>query len=324
MRAALVMGDGPAGLLAAIGLQRAGWMAKIAPGRRGARTHHGHVHQISFATMAKIEAVAGQEVAGWSAADLLRIDGAALPSMMKAPIVDPAALVGALSRRATELGAKLVGPRMAIPVEDRSFDLLVDASGSGVLASRTAGLDVAIDESDAIDECWTWRGTAGSGRDCWTIAARDVADATSLWLTRAVDGRCMMTVRCADYDENPVSPFRLLDSVMLAAGHDWGRRMGKIRFDADPVRHRAPFARRVEVTRSAGGPPLLRIGDGLIQTAPRFGQGFAQIVEQIELLRSALASGSSPASAVSTIEASADRRWLAAMIGAASEPLLAA
>ena len=324
MRTALVMGDGPAGLLAAIGLQRAGWMAKIAPGRRGARTHHGHVHQISFATMAKIEAVAGQEVAGWSAADLLHIDGAASPAMMKAPIVDPAALVDALSRRATELGAKLVGPRMAIPVEDKSFDLLVDASGSGVLASRTAGLNVAIDQSGAIDECWTWRGRAGSGRDCWTIAARDVADATSLWLTRAVDGRCMMTVRCADYDESPVSPFRLLDSVMLAAGHDWGRRMGQIRFDADPVRHRAPFARRVEVTRSAGGPPLLRIGDGLIQTAPRFGQGFAQIAEQIELMRAALASGSSPASAGATLEASADRRWLAAMIGAASKPLLAA
>lgn len=324
MRTALVMGDGPAGLLAAITLQRAGWMAKIAPGRRGARTHHGHVHQISFTTMAKIEAVAGQGVAGWSAADLLRIDGAAPPVMTQAPIVDPAALVHALSRRAIELGAKLVEPRMAIPVEDKAFDLLVDASGSAVLAGRTAGLDVAIDESDAIDECWTWRGTAGSGDDRWTIAARDVAGAAGLWLTRAVDGRCMMTVRCADCGESPVSPFRLLDSVMLAAGHDWSRRMGKIVFDPNPVRHRAPFARRVEVTRSAGGPPLLRIGDGLIQTAPRFGQGFAQIAEQIELMRAALASGSSPASAVATIEASADRRWLAAMIGAASEPLLAA
>ena len=322
----MVLGDGPAGLLAAIALRRAGWAVDIAPGRRATRAHHGHVHQIASATIERVEAIAGQGVAGWSAADQLRIDGDARPTMIQAPIVDPAALVRALSRRAIGLGAQFVEPRMELPIERNPYSLLVDASGSGVLASRTVGLDVAIDESDATDMCWTWRGTAGSRDDRWMIAARSVgvAGAANLWLTRTADGRCMMTIRCADHVDHPGSPFRLLDSLMLAAGHDWARRMGKICLHAAPVRHNAPFARRVEVTGPAGGTPLVRIGDGLIQTAPRFGQGFAQIVEQIDLMHPAITGDTSLANAADAIEASADRRWLAAMIGAASQSLLAA
>jgi len=324
MRAALILGDGPAGLLAAIALRRAGWEVEIAPGRRVARAHHGHIHQIAATTIAGIEAIAGRNLAGWSVADQLRIDGDAPPAVVQAPIVDAPALVRALSRRAIELGAVVTSPRAAIPMARQAFGLTVDASGSGVLASRTAGLEVAIDESDATDICWTWRGSFGDDALPWMIAARNLGGAASLWLCRHAEGRCTMTVRTADDEERPGSPFRLLDSLMLAAGHDGARRMGGLRLDCTPARHCAPYARRVEVRGAPRGTPLIRIGDGLIQTAPRFGQGFAQIVEQIDLMRPAIVGDTSLPDAVAAIEASADRRWLAAMIGSASKSLLAA
>ncbi|PZQ21687.1 MAG: hypothetical protein DI569_11120 [Sphingopyxis macrogoltabida] len=324
MRAALVIGDGPAGLLAAIALRRAGWAVQIAPGRRTARAHHGHVHQIAPATIAGIEAIAGRRVAGWSLADQLRIDGHAPSRVVAAPLVDPAALVRALSRHAVEAGAGFAEPCMAIPIGGEAFGLLVDASGSSVLASRTPGLHVAIDESDATDICWTWRGTAGRSDAPWTIAARNVGRADGLWMIRTAEGRCTMTVRSPHGGDEDGTPFHLLDSLMLAAGHDWARRMGGVRLDRNPVRHCAPYARRVEVALSPGAIPLVRIGDGLIQTAPRFGQGFAQIVEQIGLLQVVIAARGTPADAIASIETSADRRWLAAMVGVASQPLVAA
>lgn len=324
MRAALIMGDGPAGLLAAIALRRAGWAVQIAPGRRAARAHHGHVHQIAPATIVAIDTIVGQRVAGWSHANQLCIDGDAPPRIVEAPLVDPIALVQALRRRAVEAGAIFVGPCIAIPIEQKMFGLLIDASGSSALASRTSGLHVKIDESEATDICWTWRGMAGSGAVPWMIAARDVGGADGLWMMRTADGRCTMTVRFPDGGSAAGAPFHLLDSLMLAAGHDWARRMDGVRLAPDPVRHCAPYARRVEVTASPDAIPLVRIGDGLIQTAPRFGQGFAQIVEQIGLLQSVIATCAPPSDAIAAIETSADRRWLAAMVGIASQPLVAA
>ncbi|MBK9269757.1 MAG: hypothetical protein IPM67_14105 [Sphingomonadales bacterium] len=172
MPRALVIGDGPAGLLAAITLRRAGWSVQIAAGRPGARPHHRHVHQIAPSVLTAIERLAGSKLTGWRVADHLWIDSASPARALSAPMVDPAALVAALGWRAANVGVTETTPRTNLAAEAWRFDLLVDASGSGVLASRTPTLDVAIDESDVIDECWSWRGRAESSGAPWSIAVR--------------------------------------------------------------------------------------------------------------------------------------------------------
>jgi hypothetical protein len=322
MPRALVIGDGPAGLLAAITLRRAGWSVQIAAGRPGARPHHRHVHQIAPSVLTAIERLAGSKLTGWRVADHLWIDSASPARALSAPMVDPAALVAALGWRAANVGVTETTPRTNLAAEAWRFDLLVDASGSGVLASRTPTLDVAIDESDVIDECWSWRGRAESSGAPWSIAVRD--EALALLLTRDESGTCILTARAMDAPAPLLDPARLLDRMMVAVGHRWALRMGDLHLVPGPLRHRAPFARRIRVTRRADGPPLLRIGDGLIQTAPRFGQGFAQIVEQIDAMAPAIAGTRSLQEGIESVEASADRRWLTTMMGTAISQTIAA
>ena len=323
---ALILGDGIAGLLAASVLRRAGWDARVAGRGKGTLPHHRHAHAVSETIVGTIEALCGDHLPGWEMADAIAITDSGWRDETRRPLLDPAGFAAALRWQATRLGARFGGEPAIVADGDvwrwddgaghgGPADLLIDASGAGAAVGRIAGVDLAMEELDTVDRCWTWHGTSAGPGCAWTIAARAILASDAL-LVRRNDGGFRMTVRSAS--AAPPDPRLLLDAILVAVGGAWQSKMGAIRLDPVAIRHQAPFARRTLVGNRESLPPTIRLGDALIQTAPRFGQGIAQIARHAELLASGLSESRGLWEIATAIKEEAAQRWTAMVIAAAA------
>ena len=320
---ALVMGDGLAGLGAAIVLARAGWRVALGRNATDRRGHRRHAHLAAREVLQGLEKLTGGALDGWQmgaaaawdAATGQRDDGARA-------IVAAEALRTALVRRAGGIGVSFLDDtRLAPPLGEQGWawqaqgdagtaDLLVDASGSGHLLGRLPGIAVAIDELEGLDRCWSWTGTNDGPATPWLLCAR--TDEDSAVLMRGPDGVIRLTLRGAC--EAEPAPLAALDALLLGAGAAWAARIGNIALDPKPLRYDSPLARRSTISEAELLPPMVRIGDALIQTAPRLGQGIAQITEQLAALKAGLSSAAPPRRLQDALDALANRRWAGLMM----------
>lgn len=329
---ALVMGDGIAGLGAAIVLARAGWQVAVARPAARRASHRRHAHMTSTAVIRQLEQLTGGTLGGgWAMGDAMVWDDSGRRDDAPRPVLCAEALQRALAARAQRLGAvwhdgvQLDPPaspghwRWRADGHAHHADLLVDASGSGHVLGRLPGVDVTIEELAGTDRCWSWAGENALADAPWLLACKGAASAAVL--LRAPDGTLRLTVR--DTARAAPDPAAALDRLMLGAGAAWLARLGTIALDPRPLRHDSPLARRSLVTHPAALPPLVQIGDALLQTAPRLGQGIAQIAEQLAALAAGLGNGTPLPRLHAPAAALADRRWagLAISAGLSAGPL---
>jgi hypothetical protein len=322
---ALVMGDGIAGLGAAIVLARAGWQVAVASARRGKpASHRTHAHLTSAAVLCQLERALGGAFEGWARGAAMVWDENGRRDAADRPILAAEALRQSLAARAAAAGVGFHadGTVTARPNgaswlwgsgdRDRDADLVVDATGSGHWLGRMEEITVSIDELAGTDRCWSWVGLNDGPAEPWLLAMRGRAQPALL--LRGPDGQIRLTLR----QPGPAAPepLAVLDQLLLGAGAAWAARIGTITLDPRPLRHDSPLARRTLVSACTPIPALVRLGDGLIQTAPRLGQGIAQIAEQLDGLAGALAAHMPISQWQTQLDALADRRWAGLMLGA--------
>lgn len=322
---ALIVGDGIAGLSAAIMLARAGWQVSCS-GPRGGKIalHRQHVHLASPAVMAQLERLTGGPLAGWAMGAAAVWDETGRRDESPRPILAIEALRRGLAERAAVAGVRChAGCGVALPQPGACWqwsaadaagaaDVLIDATGSGHWLGRMDGIGVIVEELAGADRCWSWIGQSDGPQQPWLIAARGAMRSAAL--LRGPDGLARLTLR--QPVRNTPDPRVALDHLLIGAGARWAQRIGSITLDPRPLRHDSPLARRTRISAATPLPPLVRIGDGLIQTAPRLGQGIAQIAEQLGALGDALAAGLPPAEWQPALERLAERRWTGLMLGA--------
>lgn len=322
---ALIMGDGIAGLGAAIVFARAGWRVVVAGARAGkSASHRQHAHLSSMAVIAQLERVTGGPLGGWATGAALVWDESGRRDDADRPILAAEALRQSLAERADTLGvASFQGLAVAPPQGDNCWhgragnhalnaDLLVDATGSGHWLGRMAGITVTIEELAGTDRCWSWTGVNDGPSQPWLLAARGATGSAAL--LRGPDGEVRLTLRHPGSDTP--DPRAALDRLLIGAGAAWPERIGTIALDPRPLRRDSPLACRTLFGASSLLPPLVRIGDGLIQTAPRLGQGIAQIAEQLGAIAHAMEAGLPPSEWQRGLDRLANQRWAGLMFGA--------
>jgi hypothetical protein len=126
-------------------------------------------------------------------------------------------------------------------------------------------------------------------------------------LLHGSDGAIRLTVRATD-SKAPDAP-TVIESLLLGANAPWIARLGRFALEPRPLRHDSPLARRTGILNTDALPPLVRLGDALIQTAPRLGQGIAQITEHLTAIDTALRGGRPMHRLQAGLDVLADRRW---------------
>ncbi|WP_448659516.1 hypothetical protein ACPVPU_03370 [Sphingomonas sp. CJ99] len=314
---ALVMGDGLAGLGAAILLARHGWSVHLACAPRDRTGHRDHAHLVAHPVLEVLERLAGGALGGWTMGEALIWDANGQRDEGPRPIVAAERLRSALAARAKSVGIVAVQDVLLVPPNKRpgwqwraadragTADLLIDASGLKQAVARLPGIGAITDELSGLDRCWTWTGTNVRPGQSWLIGEQD--ERGSVMLLNGPDGVQRLTVR-GGANAVPCSR-QSLDRLLLTAGAEWADRMGNLSLADRPLRHDSPLARRTEIEAADALPPMVRIGDAVLQTAPSLGQGIAQIVEQLAALDAALA-GNTPLDALQRpIERLVERRW---------------
>ncbi len=315
------MGDGIAGLGAAIVLARAGWQVDCARPPAQRASHRRHAHLTSAAVMAQLEQLTGAPLDGWAFGTAAVWDDSGRRDDAARPVVSAEALCASLADVAAAAGVawredvRLASPsgrtdwRWSARGYHDTADLLVDASGSGHLLGRLAGVAVTIEELSGTDRCWSWTGSNDGQDTPWLLACRSVRG--SAMLLRGPDGVVRLTLRDRALGASGAAPdpAAALDRLMLGAGAHWLGRIGAITLRASPLRHDSPLARRTAIAHAAALPPLARVGDALLQTAPRLGQGIAQITQQLAALAARLADGTPPGQLHTALEPLVERRW---------------
>lgn len=322
---ALVVGDGIAGQGAALVLARAGWQVCLAlprPGKPAA--HRRHAHLTSAAVIAQFERAIGTSLSGgWAMGATAVWDENGRRDESPRPIIGAEALRLSLAAQAAAAGAQSLRDCTITPLANGAgwrwrargtsghADVVVDATGGGHWLSRVVGTAVTIEEIAGTDRAWSWTGINDGPPLPWLLAARGCTQAAVL--LREPDGQVRLTLRAAQ--AAAPDPLAALDRLLIGAGAAWAARIGSLALDPRPLRHEAPLARRTLVGPDPALPALLRLGDGLIQTAPRLGQGIAQIAEQLEALAGALAAALPPGQWQARLDALAERRWAGLMLG---------
>lgn len=320
MPRALVIGDGIAGLGAAIVLARAGWRvdcARLSQRRDFARAQ---AQFTSPGVIAQLELLTGGSLGGWALGPAAIWDASGRREDSARPIVSVDAMRRALRERADSFQVALFeASNLAVRADGGaawcwrsggpvlSCDLVVDARCSAAEPGQLPGLQVQSDELFGAFRCWRWTGVSDGCEGAWMLAASGMPRAEMLIRGPDADLQLMM----CDTGDVPPDPVAALDRLLLGAGASWLPRLGRIVLEPDALWHGRPLARRRRVAATGAMPPLVLIGAALIQTAPWLGQGIAQIAEQLAALSAALAAGTPPEGLIGAVQPLADRRWAA-------------
>ena len=313
---ALIFGDGLSGLGAACVLARAGWRVVMAEGKSVNNARYGHVHLTPESGLRQLQSLTGGTLEGWQSVDALCLSGSTDGRdrlLRPMPLIAPDALRESLLRRAGALGVEWQSIADLHQIDTHIWgwqdrqraDLLIDASGHGQALAAVSSIDIVQDEMAQRDVCHSWTGNAAGDPDAFLIIARQILGC-DVALARFADGRCVMTTRGLP---SPHAPQMLLDAIMLASDAAWAQRLGTISFAKTPARYSAPLARVTTVTNADALPPVLLIGDALMQTAPRFGQGISQLTQHLTALSDALENGDNLHGLSQTLHRQAEARW---------------
>jgi hypothetical protein len=292
---ALVVGDGPAGLLAAAVLRQAGWPVTLLTGQRSA--HHGHIHSIGAAALQLIADLVGDGSIDQSVHSAWQVNASGLVPLQPRPVVDAANLTNWMRAKlqafagphlcfiACREAAGMAQHTLAWLAEPRRTpaDLCIDATGSSRLVLKALEPTLDLLEAGACGFYHSWQGTAAIPHPPVTVIDRFGNDAVlltvygnSVRLTWQSDGG----VKAADRDDWLIQTARGAPASLAAS-------LQTIRFAPRPQAYRAPAGRRtaLEDVETDKGAVLIALGDCLLQTAPRLGQGFAQLAGQVALLK---------------------------------------
>ncbi|MFC4290995.1 hypothetical protein ACFOWX_01015 [Sphingorhabdus arenilitoris] len=302
-----VIGDGPAGLLAATALSRAGHEVTLFAPPAARTAHHRHVHRIPAATLAAMEAMAGSALDGWEIGPLLFAMGGRTETLPPQPVVDIAKLLASLRVRADAAGVKRysINGRKAVSAKsglwhagesDGAYTHLIDASGAGrSVAGQIAeahGFAWSVDEIGARDHYRSFSvSTRGLTRPAsWAAKAEIAGMPCDIYVACDGEGAAQITLSHSAGFPSPC-PLDVMAAFRVAGG-GWADRV----FAATGQSERAAAFNACAATLLsldlrdlAQIPPYLPIGDCLVQTRPRLGQGFTQIAAQVELITSGIA-----------------------------------
>ena len=313
---ALIFGDGLSGLGAACVLARAGWRVVMAEGKTTGNARYGHVHLTPESSLRQLQRLTGGALDGWQSVDALCLSGSAEGRdrlLRPMPLVAPDVLRDSLLHRVVALDVEWQSIDDLHQNDAHNWewqdcqraDLLIDASGHGQALAAVSSIDIVQDEMAQRDVCHSWTGNAAGEPDSFLIIARQILGCDVV-LARLADGRCVMTTRGLP---SPHAPQMLLDAIMLASDAAWGQRLGAMTFAKTPARYSAPLARITSIINTDALPPVLLIGDALMQTAPRFGQGIAKLTQHLAALSEALESGSNLHDLGQTLHRQAEAQW---------------
>lgn len=317
---ALVIGDGIAGLGAAIVLARAGWQVDCARlPQQHARVSMG-AQSTDANVIAQLELLTHGSLGGWALGPTAMWDASGRREDSARPILSVDAIRNALRERAESFGVALFNASKLAVSADGSCDwvwrsggqvfscnLVVDARCSDVGLEQLPGLQIQLDELCGGLRCWRWTGVSDGSKSPWLLKARGMPRAEML--IRGPDDDLQLMI--CDAGHTPPDPAAALDRLLLGAGASWLPRLGRIMLEPASQSHDCPLARRSRVAGNGGMPPVVLIGEALIRTAPWFGHGIAQITEQLAALSAALAAGTPPEGLIGAIQPLADRRWAA-------------
>ena len=302
---ALIAGGGIAGALASAVLRRAGWHVTLVHRPSVASPHLGHVHTVSETTLSQMEQQCGQSLAGWQRAPACLSSGGDCTPLPARPVVDAMRLCDAVREAAHPYAALNDSDLTSLSVQcdrwqlnNETFDLLVDATGpSPALKARLAalsGVDLEWLESDDTEICLTYRASACdvAVSTALTVVLPNLAEGKGGLLVLDGKGGGQLTLRGSGISGSTLSdcavgPEQLCQEIASAGGATLHRLANSLCFGEKPHKFRAPLARRVNLEDwSDSLPPLLSIGDALLQTAPSLGQGLRLMVQQAETMRS--------------------------------------
>jgi hypothetical protein len=313
---ALVLGAGPAGLLAARVLARHGMAVELADPEPGTgqrtRPQAGHVHRWPASAWQRLT----REFPGLESITGPRPEREALDDALWALCRPQLAAVHAA--RMTHFEFPPDGVRAWTSAGERAFDVLIDASGASraSLASlaTACGQPIPLHQGPPSGGYVTFRLSgvqAGDGSD--GHASRDARSGAGAVLQR---GRGLAWRLTLQLPPGVAAPADLQAALTMLAAFD------------DPVIHEACRAAHSEGTpqRFGGRPPArlgleemarlperwLALGDCLLATPPYLGHGLDQLTEQVELLDEGLAAGCAWPVLREQINARARERWWAA------------
>lgn len=295
-RTALVAGDGPAGLIAALVLARAGVPVTLLTG--AASPQHRHVHAITADTLRAIGQLVGAPLTGFGDQPAWQIAGCQMVRAVDRPVLDAQRLTAQLRGLLADAGhapiavvacgtAEVLTGRalgwLADP-QRTSADLCIDATGGSrlILKAREPRLDLF--ETGGHSVYSSWQGTAAVAHPQVTLCETLESGRTALMV---IDGH---QVTMTWQSERPVTEAerdRWQSGVAAMAPARLKATVQSATFGNHRIAHRAPMARRAAIEQLAHhtGAMLLPIGDALLQTAPQMGKGFAQLAGQCGQLR---------------------------------------
>ena len=317
---ALVIGGGIAGLGVAIVLARAGWQVDCTRLPQQHDCARMRAQSTDASVIAQLELLTLGSLSGWAIGPTAVWDESGRREDSARPILSVDAMHNALGERAESLGVALFNAsKLAVRADgscgwiwrsggqDFPCNLVVDTRCSDVGCEPVQGLQIQLEELCGGFRCWRWTGASDGCKGAWLLKARGMPRAEML--IRGPDDDLQLMI--CDTGHTPPDPAAALDRLLLGAGASWLPRLGRIMLEPARSSFDCPLARRSRVAAIDAMPPLVLIGDALIQTAPWLGHGIAQITEQLAALSAALAAGIPPEGLIGAVQPLADRRWAA-------------
>ncbi len=312
MPKALVIGAGPAGMLAAVQLKRSGFETDLADPSPGSglrtRPQSGHVHLLQPATLALITRWLPQ-LSAHTNPQLCRTTFDQLLWTLSLQYIDSVhtARIKSVIFRGNKVLVHAAG-------QIKEYNLLIDASGAARATAgsvaRQCNTALPLDSGPASGDYATLKLTNLSEETRQIIAVRDNDSGYGALLQHTGNGRGLLTLQ-APVEERP--PEDLTTALRVLRGfadpRPWAA-CHKSRALGRTVIFRGRPATRLALEQVTDLPAnWLPMGDCLLTTQPYLGQGFEQLTEHVVLLEQGLAEGRSCRQIRNQLVHRARQRW---------------
>lgn len=321
-----IIGGGVAGLSAAVALRGNGHDVVVMDSRSWDQPspRAGHVHRLDGPGWAALERLIGPVIraGAFETAASGLASGGALAWGEGQRLATLADIEAVLATQAERRGAGLVfasevttaaveGDRWHLGMASgahRTFDLLIDASGSRrVLLDllEEAGPSVWMDELDCPEWHVSFAGVGPAGRPVQVAwAARDLEGLIQ------IDGAGRATVTARSGMSQPLSTDEILAAMQAAGGAAMGMLLEGLKLRPDALRYVSLGTRMMALDEADLGdwPAFVLAGDALIEAPPRHGEGMGRAIGQALMLAERLGCAS-PETCATDLTREARARW---------------